>query len=672
MQAKPTVSQPGDRWEQEADQMADAVLRQGPAPAAAPKTPGQLPPVSKVPKTPLTSDIPTSVGTVLESAGQPLDTRMRAMMESRFGHDFSHVRVHTGPQAAKSAEDVNAKAYTVGKDVVFGAGEYTPGTQQGQKLLAHELAHTLQQGESGPLIRRAANPLRVDGLYENRADADEANFVYFDYDSPAAGDSPPEKALDAAEKAKAVAAAHDAVAAKETEISLYGYASDEGGSTAVIDRRLNAVENVIKAEGFAAPNIIHRTASASSSAGKYDYRFWRVVEIQHGKNPSTRQSTTPAASAPAACPADRTTALNTVRSNAVGLIDKALPRLASYIKDAKTEPDVAAALDKYFGKDHSVKTATDVQDRVKEVRKMIDPSAKTGAATFLCGTSDEPTCHTGSPANASHGKEQITICPTFFDDPKYNTKQEEILMHESSHASKKFPADDRAYQSERVILFLTTEQALANAQSITDFILEMNGSARPLGPENADKVGGCNADQEKTVREAMAWAQRWNTYAKFGTAQTYGNPTNTAAMSPYIKSHFGKSDNATIAGLYDHYKAMDGWFDKFYNIQCVSKSDAACSGTRTAHWKLTDAVSPSGGGPLPTAAATPTSAPVIAPKASGEIKICPDFFKLSTLYNRVVEIYSGLAVHTPGTSETLSRSYPRLAYNYKTEFWGVP
>jgi hypothetical protein len=69
-------------------------------------------------------------------------------MEPRFGHDFSHVRVYTDAKAAESALAVNALAYTVGRDVVFGTGKYSPGTPRGKRLIAHELAHTIQQSSA--------------------------------------------------------------------------------------------------------------------------------------------------------------------------------------------------------------------------------------------------------------------------------------------------------------------------------------------------------------------------------------------------------------------------------------------------------------------------------------------------------------------------------------------
>jgi len=90
------------------------------------------------------------------SSGHPLDQHTRAFMESRFGYDFSKVRVHTGSEAAESARHVSALAYTVGNHLVFSDGQYSPNTAEGRKLLAHELAHTIQQGHSTPARESAA------------------------------------------------------------------------------------------------------------------------------------------------------------------------------------------------------------------------------------------------------------------------------------------------------------------------------------------------------------------------------------------------------------------------------------------------------------------------------------------------------------------------------------
>jgi hypothetical protein len=91
------------------------------------------------------SAAPPIVHDVLNSPGQPLDANARAFMEPRFGHDFSRVRVHADTKAAESARAVNAAAYTVGRDIVFGTGQYAPHSARGQRVLAHELTHVVQQ-----------------------------------------------------------------------------------------------------------------------------------------------------------------------------------------------------------------------------------------------------------------------------------------------------------------------------------------------------------------------------------------------------------------------------------------------------------------------------------------------------------------------------------------------
>jgi Domain of unknown function (DUF4157) len=94
--------------------------------------------------------VPPLVHAVLNSPGQSLTPELRGFMEPRFGHNFGQVRVHLDKTAADSARDVNAAAYSVGKDVVFAAGEFQPWTDRGMKLLAHELAHTVQQENVDP------------------------------------------------------------------------------------------------------------------------------------------------------------------------------------------------------------------------------------------------------------------------------------------------------------------------------------------------------------------------------------------------------------------------------------------------------------------------------------------------------------------------------------------
>ncbi|HEX6372418.1 MAG TPA: DUF4157 domain-containing protein [Longimicrobium sp.] len=102
--------------------------------------------------------VPAEVRQALAHAGQPLEARARGDMESRFQHDFSGVRVHADGGAARAAAAVDARAFTVGSHIVFGAGEYAPGTARGARVLAHELVHTVQQRGAAP---HAGAPLAV-------------------------------------------------------------------------------------------------------------------------------------------------------------------------------------------------------------------------------------------------------------------------------------------------------------------------------------------------------------------------------------------------------------------------------------------------------------------------------------------------------------------------------
>jgi hypothetical protein len=105
---------------------------------------------------------------VLRSPGQPLDYATRAYFEPRFEEDFSPVRVHSDAQANESAHSVNALAYTVGQDAVFGTGYYAPETMPGRKLLAHELAHVTQQGHSNNSTKLTISP--SESVLEHQAD----------------------------------------------------------------------------------------------------------------------------------------------------------------------------------------------------------------------------------------------------------------------------------------------------------------------------------------------------------------------------------------------------------------------------------------------------------------------------------------------------------------------
>ncbi len=172
IQLKLAVSQPNDVYEQEADRVADQVMRM-PAPALQRKCASCTAGGTTCPKcneekdkliqrrSKSASDAGASVSENFLGdlgPGRPLDAATRDFFEPRFGYDFGRVRVHANKRAAESARSVDALAYTVGSDVVFGAGQYETETHAGKRLIAHELTHVVQQGRigtrSGPIVQR--------------------------------------------------------------------------------------------------------------------------------------------------------------------------------------------------------------------------------------------------------------------------------------------------------------------------------------------------------------------------------------------------------------------------------------------------------------------------------------------------------------------------------------
>lgn len=181
IQPKLTVGPAGDAFEREADQVADRVMRtpaDGTAPAAITPLPAggvqrtaeddEEPGVMQ-PKAHGDSHAgqpaPPEARDLVRAPGEPLDAGTRAFMEPRFGADFGGVRIHTGASADVAARSVSARAYTVGSHVVFGAGEYAPGSDAGRRLLAHELTHVVQQGgatASPAAVQRLQRAPKVD------------------------------------------------------------------------------------------------------------------------------------------------------------------------------------------------------------------------------------------------------------------------------------------------------------------------------------------------------------------------------------------------------------------------------------------------------------------------------------------------------------------------------
>ncbi len=198
VQTKLSVSEPGDEYELEADQVAEQVMKM-PAPATPPPPPtdgddgaGEDPrnhnrPASLNRYVQRTAAMRSSDGIGgnevdagvesriqnMQRGGTPMPQTERDFFESRMGVDLGNVKIHNDSEAAATSEKLNAQAYTVGSNIAFGAGKYAPGTTAGRRLMAHELTHVVQQGGAGELQRKPILQREEDAPAEGEAPSPE-------------------------------------------------------------------------------------------------------------------------------------------------------------------------------------------------------------------------------------------------------------------------------------------------------------------------------------------------------------------------------------------------------------------------------------------------------------------------------------------------------------------
>jgi hypothetical protein len=213
-------------------------------------------------------DLESTVGAGLRGGGRPLDPSTRVDMEARLGHRFDAVRVHSDEHASASAQALDARAYTVGRDIVFGSGQYAPETQTGRQLLAHELTHVVQQravARTEPLIQRAppdgappaptAPPAAGPGSPEADKEQEEKEKRAFDAANARAGqpaatvffNSENQRVTDKVVKETFFLA--EAVARPTTEPRRYGF-DTAGAATAFIATFAADAGAVVQQDGF--------------------------------------------------------------------------------------------------------------------------------------------------------------------------------------------------------------------------------------------------------------------------------------------------------------------------------------------------------------------------------------------------------------------------------------
>ena len=470
-------------------------------------------------------------------AGHSLEAGVRGRMERAFGSSFDGVRVHTDSRAGSLADSLGARAFTVGSDVAFAGGEYRPGSLAGDALIAHELAHTIQQrggttaadalesdadsaafdalatgravvsGGSGLGLQRCATTrprlvappppdrvppeYRVLGRIRAPGDTDD---LFFDRNDATLF---PDQQL----KIPTIISSRPA----GTALTLNGFRSEDE-PPALAAARIAAVESALAG---AVPPAGPRTPNPLPlpGQGRLEYRQMRKVEVlttgvvSAEPNCAVAPKTFP-------CPPTYETAFTAARTLGVAWINTARTRLVS--------PRSAATnswLTRYFAS-ASDATATTVAANLLLIRNQI--TTLVPPARHQCGNQCDGICASGTIAyNHGSGAAAIMTMCIGYDarDPDDSARN---MIHEAAHGTvgltgaRPTGTRDEAYRHERRLDFLTTAVALNNSDSYSLLVMRLNGAV-PSEQPPVDTPVGLSPPEFETARHAVALLEKWVT-----------------------------------------------------------------------------------------------------------------------------------------------------------------
>ena len=540
IQAKATFGAPADPYEREADAMAEQVMRTAgpPSPPAGgePTSPHGHQPQracacqspsagaghcaecggSKNERLQLQPDRPeenasarSSLQHTSAASGQPLDPATRDFMESRFGHGFGDVHVHADTAAAESARAINARAYTVGSDITFGAGQYRPETESGKRLLAHELTHVLQQraGQTDSAVQKAGSldsaapsykvdetisavnfalsaaaealanpnldPARAEGISSlaaklrsvvprlEQARSTDGEGLTLDFDA-----DPKKNELNAGDSEKSLAdlfGRFDWSTAGQSDLA-------PGGQGPPATMQASALPGGLRVTPLSAPGVQRCEAVCV------------IIIVVSGLLVAGCRSDSGPAPGTTPCTPQQTTDISNHRTTAQGWVNDAIAKLSAYRGNTDTPEAhsmVANALNANF---HTTDPAlvTRIADKLNEIKGIID-SLPADRFKCICNppTADAFTYGTGSSA-------EIHFCPGWFSS-RDDIRRHTTMIHEVGHAARLSGAPQPNNLTQDVYEFhagyatMTPATALQNPDPFAVFIRQLfhNGSHPP-------------------------------------------------------------------------------------------------------------------------------------------------------------------------------------------------
>jgi hypothetical protein len=594
--------------------------------------------------------VPPIVHEVLSSPGQPLDLATRAFMEPRFGHDFSRVRVHADAKAAESACAVNALAYTVGQNIVFEAEQYMPRTTSGRQLLAHELAHVIQQEGKPKVEASKLNIGQSDGSHEYEAD-EIAEAVVLGQKAQRISLLGPEAHLQ-----RAISPQMPRIRENLTTsfFSFNWFITEEDVHEVLMilrtlsDDDLRDTVAAMEREELVEPLFEHVSETDRSAEAE---TLQRVQNFRVHTRTVTSGSTTVTMTAVGSCSPEQANILTRAIETALPWLNLAINRLNHFIALPlnRSTQDVALALRTHFNTQNPFHAEL-VRDRLQAIEREAT-SRKDFASE--CAAPTDPLCAELAGAYVRPGSPTpvgVRWCPGFFRASEdWRVKN---IIHESAHGfvvqvgGANF-VKDRGYFDERVYQYLRPEEAMDNADSYARLAQEL-ATGRPLSSESEgrprDEIADCPAGADEIVRPALARAARWNLNAV--TVLASPNSTSSRRLSALRRTHFGTDDPARIRELLEIYQRARRELDRDIPFECEA-AGGVCRGSTIGYFRYFLFIT------------------------SDVLHLCPSWFGLGD-QQRIESIYALVLSHDAGVSEEDRHKYVNLARDLTELYWRVP
>jgi hypothetical protein len=658
----------------------------------------------------LTTASPTQIRSQLDE-GASLESGSRTRMESAFGVDFSDVRIHTGARAAALSRRLHARAFTIGRDIAFASGEYRPGSPAGDVLIAHELAHVVQQRggmvpqqvEDRPAAYRSleadadasaaaastsvwgsqlgiegampAKPTLRSGLRLQRCDdsAPSAPSAAAPAASPPAVPTPPAVPLS---ELKVVGRVEDPgdiksiyfdrgsstipaaeapkipaiIAAHSTDpLTLNAYRSEDEPVTLAEER----AKKVDTALGSASPP--HTGPAAGSARTRVPLPAHGVGRIEYRDLRKVEVEVTPSGHAVApprqpSCAAGPSAPCGTAFSTAKPRARAWLRRAIAQLSRSPRPAAVTSLLTRLFGGPAAGPAAAPtIVANLRLLDAHIQDMSLPGR--LRCHNECDGGCVNPAYNTGTGAGSVMTLCPRFLNNPNLDSRAA-TLIHEGAHGTAGLATVDLAYGHTRLIEALSPADSLRNTDSYVLLVRLINvpGSAN-IGVAGDVRAGGMTADEDRAASTSLAHLEKWLTQAYQDVASAY-DAVNAAVAGGAWTGTTVAYDRRTVRTLAPLFGLTDPGATAPFTLP-TEADKLRLAGIYDRFLAMRSVMW--GRGITMTKIAA--GADSWAPGPGATVELTPAFFALGSVVDRIRRLVELIAAAHPGVSAALRPQY---------------